>query len=220
MDGATAAPTASTLLSTPADRFAIVRFSRSVGLPRPLPDLLGMSIRVLDAYGEGLHQDFLLVTSADLPVVHHIFLPAGDVQQRPFSSSLPYRAGSRSFLVGTRPIPESPRPDGEDEFDRLALAAATRRLRFEFVIASPFGRFERVGILKIGSKLPQSLDALRFSPFNTGGGLEPVGTMNRWRGQAYPLSQRAWGRTGDRGQEQKRADAEVRALASSAAART
>jgi len=56
-DWAARAPAASALLSTPEDRFAIVRFSRSVGLPRPLPDLLGMSIRVPDAYGEGLHQD-------------------------------------------------------------------------------------------------------------------------------------------------------------------
>ena len=33
-----------------------------------------------------------MVSSVDLPVLHHIFLPAGDVQQRPYSSSLPYRA--------------------------------------------------------------------------------------------------------------------------------
>jgi hypothetical protein len=58
-----------------------------------LPDLLGMSIRVPDAYGPGRHQDFLLVTSIDLPVLHHVFIPAADAQQRPFSSSLPYPRG-------------------------------------------------------------------------------------------------------------------------------
>lgn len=215
IDGAPTSPAAAELLSTRAEWPTIVRFSRSVGLPRPLPDLLGMSIRVLDAYGDGRHQDFLLVTSADLPVLHHIFLPAGDVQQRPYSSSLPYRAGSRTFLVGTRPDRDSPRPSGGDEFDRLARAALSGGLRFELVIARPFGRFERVGVLQIEAKLPESLDALRFSPFNTGGGMEPVGGLNRLRAYAYPMSQRAWGRADTRGRAQLRADAEVRALTSS-----
>ena len=71
------APRAARLLNEPAEHEAVVRFSRSVGLPRPLPDLLGMSIRVPDAYGDARHQDLLLVTSADLPIVHHVFLPAG-----------------------------------------------------------------------------------------------------------------------------------------------
>lgn len=213
LDGAPAVPRGSTLLSTRAEHRAIVRFSRSIGLPRPLPDLLGMSIRVVDAYGEGHHQDFLLVTSVDLPVLHHLFLPAGDVQQRPYSSSLPYRAGDRSFLIGARPVPDSPRPDGEDEFDRLERAALTGRLRFDLVIAPAFGRFERVGTLHLESKLPAALDALRYSPFNSGGGLVPVGALNRLRDYAYPLSQRAWGSTGERAHAQRQADAEVRALA-------
>lgn len=212
IDGAPTSPAASQLLSAQGEWPAIVRFSRSVGLPRPLPDLLGMSIRVLDAYGGGRHQDFLLVTSADLPVLHHIFLPAGDVQQRPYSSSLAYRAGSRTFLIGTRPDKDSPRPSGDDEFDRLARAALTGELRFELVIAPRFGRFERIGVLQIETKLPESLDALRFSPFNTGGGMEPVGTLNRLRAYAYPMSQRAWGRTDTQGRAQLRADAELRTL--------
>ena len=82
VDGAARAPSAADLLNTPGEWSAIVRFSRSIGLPRPLPDLLGMSIRVLDAHWYHRHQDFLLVTSVDLPILHHIFLPAGDVQQR------------------------------------------------------------------------------------------------------------------------------------------
>src|SRR3954454_4358947 len=53
--GDPAAPRAARLLSEPGEHEAIVRFSRSVGLPRPLPDLLGMSIRVPDAYGAGAH---------------------------------------------------------------------------------------------------------------------------------------------------------------------
>src|SRR4051812_37583230 len=59
--GAPAAPSAAALLSQPGEHRAVVRFSRSVGVPRPIPDLLGMSIRVPDAYGPGRHQDLMLV---------------------------------------------------------------------------------------------------------------------------------------------------------------
>ena len=172
-----------------------------------------MSIRVLGAHGEDRHQDFLFVTSVDLPLLHHVFVPAADVQQRLYSSSLPYRSGGRTFLVGARPDSRSPRPVGGDEFGRLAKAADSGHLRFEFVLAPLFARFERIGELRIGSKLPDEIDALRFNPFNTGDNLEPIGMLNRWRRGAYPASQRAWGSTGRRSLAQARAEAEMRALA-------
>ena len=208
-DGAGGASRGSTLLDEPATWDAIVRFSRSLGLPRPLPDLLGVSLRVLDAYGEGRHQDVLMVSSVDLPVLHHIFVPAGDVQQRSYSSSLPYRAGDESFLLGVTPDRRSPRPAGGDEFDRLDRAAATGRLEFGFAVATLGGRFRRVGTLRVGERLPDTLDALRFNPFNCGGGLEPVGWLNRLRDYAYPLSQAAWGRRKGRARAQAEADHEL-----------
>ena len=220
VDGAPHAPAASELLSTPAEHPALVRFSRSLGLPRPLPDLLGMSIRIPDAYGAGAHQDFLLVTSVDLPVLHHVFLPAGDVQQRPYSSSLPYRAGDELLIVGALPDRASPRPDGDDELDRLARAAATGRLRFRLAVAPLEGRFRPVATLHVEARLDRALDALRFDPFNSGGGLAPAGVLNRLRDYAYPLSQRAWGRDPRRAAAQRLADDELRELVPSRAVRT
>ena len=192
VDGASHAPAASSLLSTPGEHDALVRFSRSLGVPRPIPDLLGMSLRFIDAYGPDRHQDLMLVTSIDRPVLHHIFVPATDVQQRVYSSSLPYRAGDETFVVGATPDEDSPRPAGEDELDRLARAAATGRLSFGLAIATTGGRFRRVATIRVGERLPASFDALAFNPFNCGGGLEPVGAINRLRDYAYPLSQRAW----------------------------
>lgn len=192
--GMATAPTDARLLRTTAAHGAIVRFSRSLGLPRPLPDLLGVSIRVLDAYGTGRHQDFLLVSSADLPIVHHVFLPAADVQRRPYSSSLPYRSGGTRFIVGVLPDARSPRPDGDDEFDRLRAAAATGDLRFKLAVASIMGRFRPIGEIRIGAPLPASADALRFNPWNSGAGLEPAGVLNAMRRYAYPMSQWAWRR--------------------------
>jgi hypothetical protein len=213
IDGSPAAPQGSDLLREPAEHAGLVRFSRSLGVPRPLPDLLGASVRVLDAYGPGRHQDVLMVSSVDLPVLHHVFVPSADVQQRPYSSSLPYRAGTESFLLGLTPAATSPRPaPGGDEFDRLAGAAATGRLAFDLAVAPVMGRFRRVGALHVEDRLPDSLDALRFNPFHCGGGLEPVGALNRLRDYAYPLSQAAWGRRGGRHEAQEQADADVRGL--------
>jgi len=184
------------LFATEGRRRALVRFSRSLGLPRPLPDLLGMSVRVPDAYGVGRHQDFLMVSSVDAPVMHHLFVPASDVQQRPYSSSLPYRVGDRKLLVGAVPRPDSPRPTGGNELERLAAAAATGALVFDLAVAEMWGRFRPVAELHLGDPLPPEADALRFNPWNAGGDLQPTGLLNRLRDYAYPLSQRAWGRTG------------------------
>jgi hypothetical protein len=188
-------PPKATLLSRPAEHRAIARFSRAVGLPRPIPDLLGLSLRLPDVHGAGRHQDFLLVTSADLPVIHHIFLPALDLQQRPFTSALPYRAGGDLFLVGALPRRDSPRPAGKDEFERLDAAAASGRLAFDLAVAPVSGRFRAIGRLQVGQRLGPELDALRFNPWNCGGGLEPAGWLNGARDRAYKLSQGAWRRT-------------------------
>jgi hypothetical protein len=184
------------LFGTAGRRGALVRFSRSLGLPRPLPDLLGMSVRVPDAYGKGRHQDLLMVTSVDAPLLHHLFVPASDVQQRPYSSSLPYRAGDKSLLVGALPRPDSPRFQQGNELERLQAAAATGALVFDLAVAEVWGRFRPAAELRIGDQLPPEADALRFNPWNTGGGLHPIGVLNRLRDYAYPLSQRAWGRAG------------------------
>lgn len=190
VDGAPHAPAAARLLATAAEYPALVRFSRSLGLPRPLPDLLGLSLRVLDGYGKDHHQDFLLVTSIDFPLLHHLFVPSGDVQRRVYSSSLPYRAGDTTFIVGAVPDPGSPRPEGRDELDRLARAAATGRLTFGLAVAGIGGRFRRVATIHVQERMAG--DDVRFNPFNCGGGLRPVGTLNRLRDYAYPLAQRPW----------------------------
>lgn len=132
------------------------------------------------------------MTSIDAPLLHHIFVPVTDPQQAPYSSSLPYRAGNELFLVGFRPVSDSPRPTGTTLEERLERAAATGDLRFSLVVASMLGRFTPVGQLHIGRRLPDGMEGLSFNPWNTGGGLEPAGFVNRLRAYAYPASQQGW----------------------------
>ena len=185
------APPAS-LLREPAEHKALVRFSRSVGLPRGVPDLFGIAVRLPDLHGPGRHQDFLTVTSIDAPLLHHLFVPVTDPQQAPYSSSLPYRAADELFLVGFGPVPDSPRPAGSTLEQRLERAAATGDLRFSLMVSPLLGRFRPIGELRIGRRLPDELEGLRFNPWNTGGGLEPAGFLNRLRAYAYPASQKGW----------------------------
>ena len=118
------------LLRRRATHQGLVRFSRCVGLPNAVPDLLGMPLRLSDAHGAGRHQDFLLVTVR--------------------------RAG---------PAPP-PRP-------------RARRLEPAVLLLPPL-------------TLADALDHEPFSPWNTGGGLELDGMLNRLRDYGYPESQAGW----------------------------
>ena len=94
--------------------------------------------------------------------------------------------------MGALPHPDSPRPAGETELERVRTAAATGRLRFQLAVGGAHGtlhagsRAER----RAAASLPR-----RRAPVTGGGGLEPLGLLNEMRRYAYPMSQWAWGRT-------------------------
>src|SRR5215212_10612458 len=50
------------------ERGAVVRLSRSLGLPEQVPDPCGVALRLPDAHGEGRHQDFLFASSGRAPL--------------------------------------------------------------------------------------------------------------------------------------------------------
>ena len=183
--GAAGAPSAVPFLTTPAEHSGLIRFSRSIGLPAWLPDAFGIAVRLPDLHGLGRHQDFLLVTSFDHPVLHHLLIATRDAQARAYSSSLPYVAGDERVIIGALPLPDSPRPAGPTADERLIRAAATGRLRFALAVAAYRGRFSPVGELRIGRRLPPDREAIAFDPYNSGGGLRPTGALNRLRPAAY-----------------------------------
>jgi hypothetical protein len=178
--------TGTSLLDEPGSRRAIVRLSRATGLPEPLPDVLGLAIRIPDAYGPERHQDFLLVTSSRLPVGRHLLLPARGFLARTFSSLLPYRARGSLVLVGALPS------HAEGSGPGLASLRHERAapLGYKLALASPLGGWSEVATLELGRRLPdQAVEELRFDPSNTGGGIELAGVLNRLRRPAYRGSQ-------------------------------
>ena len=161
------------LLDMPGEHRAIVRVSRGAGLPRPIPDALGLAIRLPDVHGRNKHQDFLFVTSGNGPLLQHLILPAPLRWRQPLSSVLAYRVGGRLRVFGAQ-------RRGEGAFD--------------LCIASLHGRFKKVARLDLGPQLPAAVsEGLRFNVWHSGGGIRPVGPFQRLRDPAYRGSQRGRG---------------------------
>ena len=172
---------------------AQVRLSRALGLPSESGDPCGLAFRVLNAYGPGRHQDFLLVSSARPPIGRHLISPARNFGSRPYSSLLPYSIGGDTRLVGAEVLGDQGR-----SLQQIRMSADPD-LTFSIDLASPTGPWERVAELHIGERLsPAASEQLRFNPGNCGGGIEPIGLLNRLRLPAYGGSQ-AGRRAGDRG---------------------
>jgi hypothetical protein len=162
-------------LAPAAEHRAIVRLSRAVGLPAPLPDAHGIALRLPDVHGPGRHQDFLLVTSSSGPLLQHLLLP-GVAPRQPYSSLLLYKIGGDIRVVGAL-------PDGDG--------------RFKLAVAPLRGGWHPIGQLILGAALPgEYTEQLAFNPWNTGDGIRPIGPLMGLRRAAYRGSQRGRGLSG------------------------
>jgi hypothetical protein len=182
-------PTGSPFLDQPGSFEAVVRFSRGAGIPDPVPDVLGLAIKVLDAHGPGRDQDLLLVSSATPPFGRHLLVPATGFLGRPFSSVLPYLVGRRVRVFGASPMTE-PVHDGGTALAEVQVAATSGELKYDLVMAPEFGSWRRIGQLRIYEPLDDDeADALRFNPWNTGPAITPLGVLQALRRYAYTGSQ-------------------------------
>ena len=161
------------LFGSATERPAVVRLSPALSLPAGVPDFAGAAIRILSAYGDGLDQDFLLVSSGRRPILRHLLRPTyGSAAGQWYSSLTPYCIGDQTLILGAR-------TDGSDPPASLALAAA-----------APRGAWSGIAMLELGEQLSaEASAALAFSTDNSGGGIEPVGFVNSLRPPAYRGSQ-------------------------------
>ncbi len=179
------APSGVELFEQSEPHHAVVRLSRSVGLPSALPDPCGIALRIPDAYGGGLHQDLLLVSSGSAPVARHALLPRRRFEGGFYSSLLPYRFADEIVLVGA-----SAHAGAAGAGEGGSRTADQGGLWFHLKLASPKGMWRSVARLELGGRLPaDETEELCFNPWHTGGNIEPLGFLNALRLPAYRGSQ-------------------------------
>ncbi len=172
------AGTGAPLLDAPASYDVLVRVSRSAGLPLPLPDVLGLAVRVLDAHGPGAHQDLLLDSALSTPVLRRLPFPRRDHLGALHCSLLPYEVAGRRLLLGARATTGS-----------ATLADLPDEVAFDLLLASPHGDWQPWGRVRTDGVLPAPLGRqTRFNPWTTGGGIVPAGPLQQWRRRAYDAS--------------------------------
>lgn len=165
---------------------AVVRLSRSLGLPEWLPDPCGLALRIPDAYGPGRHQDLLLVSSSRAPVARHAISPARGFLDRPYSTLLPYRLRGRLIVIGAQRSGSGGRGPKLAELRGRDVGG----LSFDLTVAHPGGAWRKVARLSLEKRLGDAeTERLDLDPTNTGGDLELAGFLNRLRGPSYRASQ-------------------------------
>lgn len=134
------------LLDSPAEHACLVRISRSVGLPRPAPDIEGLAIRVPTAPEPA---DLLFASTGAGRWGRHLLVPRVRLEAGPLTTLLPLRSPTGPVLLGF--FPAQPDADGD----------ATFRMRW----SRPAGSWHDVGWLRLGGPAGDEEDPpVRFDP--------------------------------------------------------
>ncbi len=150
------------LLDEPAEHEGLVRVSRGLGLPAPLPDVLGLALRLPGLGVGGAPLDLLMNTSA----LRFAFWP--DWLSRTYSAILPHRTGSgQRVVLGARPVEGG----------------------WELLVAEPLGAWAVWGRLDLGPVV--ETERIRFLPTVGADDLAPVELLRQVRHEAYLRSQAA-----------------------------
>jgi hypothetical protein len=75
----------------------LVRQSRAVGTPAPVPDIFGLAVRVPSDGGR--HGDLLFASTGLGPLTRYTLTPARSPYQRPLTTLLPYRTPAGGVLL-------------------------------------------------------------------------------------------------------------------------
>ena len=187
-------------LAGSGDQAALVRLSRGAGLPTPLPDLLGLAVRLPGTAGTEGPVDLLLSSTGRGRLTRWVPLPRRDAVAV-YSSIMGYRtAAGPVFLAalpepGAGPVTAEPAP--------LAAAARAGRLAFTLAAARGAGEWQPFARLRLLAPVPEVDPDLRFDAVrNPPPGLVPDGPMARFRAPAYAAARE--GRDSRRGSQEPR----------------
>ena len=173
-------------LAGSGEQVALVRLSRGAGLPAPLPDLLGLAVRLPGTGTEG-PVDLLMSSTGRGRLTRWVPALRQDAVAV-YSSIMGYRSDAGTLRLAALPeddaVPSEPAP----------LAAAVAREGLSFTLAAACGRGPWVpfGRLVLGAPAEPLDPDVRFDAvLNPPPGLVPDGPMARFRAPAYARARRA-----------------------------
>jgi hypothetical protein len=162
----------------------LVRFSRGAGLPAPVPDLLGLAVRVPH---DTQPIDLLVTTTGRGPLLRWIPLPRRDAAA-PYTSIMGYRSDAGTLRIAALPeFRAAPSEPG-------ALAAAVRERRLAFTLAAARGaqRWRTFGRLTLTApRAPLDPDVRFDAVQHPPPGLAADGPLARFRAPAYARARAA-----------------------------
>jgi hypothetical protein len=182
-------------LDRPGSYRATVRWSRALGLPRGLPDGLGLAVRVEDADGPGSTLDLLFTSSRPGRFGRHLPVLRPDALAGPYSTLLSYRVGDRERVLAAFPV-HAPGAHPGDVRPTLWQELARRPVRFALRAAAsdePWRTFATLSLEDV--RTAPASRTVSYDPYaHHLTGLHPTGRLRRLRAAAYTGSRH--GRTG------------------------
>lgn len=175
------------------------RFSRSVGLPGALPDILGLAIRLP---GEK-PADFLLASTGRSVPARFVFHPRRNAGRATYTSMMPYRGSHGPVLLAAFPQTSdggpatevlrdsatgvgSALPDLPAQLDLFRDQLSVAEWELGLFFASPGGAWKRFGTLRLSVDPGQTDTGMRFDPLlNPLPGASNYGWTRRLREPSY-----------------------------------
>ncbi|MDG9718901.1 phosphodiesterase [Streptomyces sp. DH24] len=187
-------------LDRPGSYPVTVRWSRALGLPRPLPDALGLAVRVPDTDGLGSAFDVLLTSSGSGRLGRHLPLLRPGALAGPYSTLLPYRVGDRERVLAAFPVTGA---DGSADgtLPTLWQELDRRAVRFDLRAAAagePWRTFASLSLEAVHTA--PATTTVSYDPYaHSLPGLHPTEHLRRLRDAAYVGSRH--GRHADAGDD-------------------
>jgi hypothetical protein len=161
-------------LDEPGRDDVLVRFSRGAGLPDPLPDVLGLAMRI--PMPDGRHADLLFASTGMGRLTRFLLRPGRNAAASSYSTLLPYRAPEGPLFLSCKP------------------AVAERGVCFELGLAVGVGPWRVFGQLDVPDAEPAQDADITFDPMtNTLPDLQPADWVVRIRERAYRKARQSRG---------------------------
>jgi hypothetical protein len=127
------------------------QFSRSVGLPESLPDILGLALRLGAGVGDSDDVADVLFASTGWGVpARFMLLPKLDAGTAKFTTLMPYKGANGPVLLGLRTLSLPPRATGRADTDgNFKESLATGHWTLALSYATPAGRWVQAGVLHL-----------------------------------------------------------------------